>query len=290
MILHPAQQVVNLKADLGGNVEQNYIDIPSAVDTGLFEKFTVVVPATADTAQGDYLSFREPGSGTEKFAAWLDIDANGTTPTGALYVAAARKVKVSIVTGGTAAANAAAMKSALEADGNFDQYTISRSNATLTFTATKFGNATDVATKNTGDTGAGTLVATKTQDGAAAGIQSKYLTFRTGADVAHYVWMNVNNEGSDPSQSGTAHVAAIAGEGSASAVATAIATVLAAASIDCAADGARVKLSGSAKANLTDIGAGNTGFTVAVQEQGASEKMGPELSPSSVGTHSPSTF
>jgi len=138
--LHPAQQVVNLVNDQGGQPESSYVTIPSSVGTGSFEIFTATFPAFASVTQADYLSFREPNSLT-KFAVWLDKDADGTAPSGALYTAAAQKVKASIVTGNTATQVAAAVKSALEAVGAFDEYAISAALGVLTFTANKLGDA-----------------------------------------------------------------------------------------------------------------------------------------------------
>ncbi len=72
---------------------------------GTPEASTVTWPSTASATQGDYVHYTAQ-DGT-KYAVWLDIDAAGTAPTGALYLAADQKIKVSSVGGGSAAANAA---------------------------------------------------------------------------------------------------------------------------------------------------------------------------------------
>jgi len=71
-------------------------------------------PATADATQGDYVSFSNTAGQT--YAAWLDIDADGTEPTGLFFGNSVVQIKVPIVTGGTAAENAAAFVLACEAD------------------------------------------------------------------------------------------------------------------------------------------------------------------------------
>ncbi len=64
------------------------------------ETYVVTFPATAGATQADYfVIYDEAGNST---AVWLDIDANGTAPTGALYVAAGTKIEVDIATGNSA--------------------------------------------------------------------------------------------------------------------------------------------------------------------------------------------
>lgn len=71
-------------------------------------------PATADATQGDYVCFSNVSGQT--FAAWLDIDTDGTEPTGLFYGNSVVQIKVPIVTGGTAADNGLAFLTACEAD------------------------------------------------------------------------------------------------------------------------------------------------------------------------------
>lgn len=285
--LNPGQQVVNLVNDPGGQYEQSYLTV-SGSSTGVFEIFTVTANSFASTAQADYLSFSEPGG--ETFAVWLDKNTNGTTPTGAIYVAATRKITAAISTGNTAAQVATAIKAACEGNVNFDQYVIGINGAILTFTANKVGAPTDAAPHNTGDTGAGSLSVTVSQQGVAAGSQNKYFTLRKGANSAYYGWLNINSEGSDPSQTGTAVPVTVAAAATDAQVATAIASALDAVSgLESEADGAVVKITNESKASVTDIGAGNSGFTVSVSTQGVAELYDAALNPASI-SNNPSAF
>ena len=65
------------------------------------ETYIATIPATAAAAQADYfMIYDEAGNST---AVWLDIDAAGTVPTGALYVGSDSQIEVDIATGDSAA-------------------------------------------------------------------------------------------------------------------------------------------------------------------------------------------
>lgn len=81
---------------------------------GVAQLDVLTFPTTAGATQGDYVLLSN-GSTGETAALWLDIDDTGTAPTGALYVAADYKIKVEIVTDGTAAANGTLAYTALAA-------------------------------------------------------------------------------------------------------------------------------------------------------------------------------
>lgn len=290
--LHPGQEVANLKSDLGGSIESNYVDVVS-VGSGSFETFTVTFPAGDGAAQADYFSFVEPGGAT--FACWLDLDANGTTPTGAIYTAATNKIEVDVVVAGTpdtAAAVAAAVKTAIEADIDFVEYDITDNlDGTLTFVANILGNATDAAPHNTGDTGAGSIAVSVTS-GSAASSQNTYFVLRDDDTGLFHVWLNVNSEGVDPDPGGgsVAIETPLVTADSTSAAATAIATAVNAhAEFEAEADGSRVKITAATKAAIVDIGAGDSGFTVSVSTQGSAEKYSSSGSPSDI-SNNPSTF
>lgn len=288
--LHPAQLVENLKSDLGGSPEQSYITV-SGSSTGVFEKFTATFPAFASTGQGDYLAFIEPVSGT-KFAAWLDKDANGTPPSGAVYTAADQKITVAIVTGNTATQVAAAVKAAIELNGSFDEYAIGAVAGQLTFTANKVGTVVDAASHNTGDTGAGSIVAAVTIQGVAAGSQNKYVVLHDDDTGLFHAWMNINAQGSDPNPGGgsVAIEATVAAAATDAQVATALAAAIEAhAEFTGSADGTRVKVVTATNAPLVDLGAGNSGFSVSVSTQGAASKYYASMDPSSI-SNNPTAF
>lgn len=122
---------------------------------GVAEQFTVTVPATASAAQADYLYFVAPNGSL--YAVWLDIDANGTVPTGNHYVNSNNKVMVSIVTGNTAVQNAAALVSALGVIPNLT--ILDNLDGTVTFTYNSTGARQDAVTYNASDSGAGSMSA-----------------------------------------------------------------------------------------------------------------------------------
>jgi hypothetical protein len=147
LIVNPGRAVDSLVSDIGGTLEG----------------FTVTVPNTASAAQADYFSFSEPDGDT--YAVYLDIDAANVVPTGAIYVAAARKVEIEIVTGGSSGANAAAVKAAIEADASLNEYDITINGAVLSFVAKRPGNPADAAPHNENDAGAGSIGVSITKQG-----------------------------------------------------------------------------------------------------------------------------
>jgi hypothetical protein len=291
--LNPAQEVSSLKTDMGGSVEQSYVTVPSDVGTGSLESFTATLPAGDGAAQGDYLAFTVPGG--HKFAVWLNLDSDDTPPSGAVYTAADSKVEVDVTVTGTpdtAAEVAAAVKAAIELDGDFDDMTIvDNEDGSLTFTAGLLGNLTNAAPHNTGDTGAGSIEVSIDQAGAAASAQNTYISLTDDDEDLFHVWLNVNSEGSDPAPSDSTGIeVAIAAQASANEVAAAIATAIDDnAEFAATADNSRVRIVTATKAVVADISAGNSGFTVAVSTQGAPEKYSSAESPSDI-SNSPSPF
>ena len=287
--LHPAQSVANLRADLGGAKESSYVTI-SAVDTGSLETFTLTCPAFADAAQADYLSFSDPSGVT--FAVWLDKDADGTPPSGAIYTAATQKIEVDIATGNTATQVATAIKDALEADLDFTEFDITSPSAgVLLFTANLLGNPTNAAPHNTGDTGAGSL-GVVVVSGSAATNQNTYFVLRDDDTGLFHVWLNVNGEGVDPDPGGgsVGIEVAVSTAQTAAQVATAIAAAVDAhAEFEAVADGSRVRVTLVNKGNATDAADGDSGFTVAASTQGAASKVDASGSPQDI-SNNPSAF
>ncbi len=291
MNLHPGQSVANLHGDLSGSLEQGYLQVPSSPGSGLFKRFTIAVPSTADLLQGDFFTFVQPGG--EVVAVWFDIDATTTEPNGALYSAADVKIEVDVVTGGTAAQNAALVKTAVDGAVGVTEYAdLTRDTATLTFVADVLGTAVDPATHNEAEDGDSLIVAASVNQGAAASLQNKKFTLKDEEDNAFYVWLNFNSEGVDPTGTGTGLEATVVGEATQAQVATAIATAIdAEAAFTAAVDSpGRVKVVNVDKGEVTDMADGNTGFTFAIQGQGHT-KRGEMPGDSPEGNrNSPSTF
>lgn len=182
-------------ADVGA---REVTEITCIADAGTFEVATVTWPAVAGATQGDYVVISNKAGTT--WAAWLDIDAAGTAPTGAAYVAATNKVKVSVLTGDDAATVRAAALTALGA--MTDLTPAAGAAGASTFTSTKMGNVADPVPHNADDSGAGGITASAV-DGVASNLNNTYFTINsvnavTKAVKAFYVWFNVNGEGTDP--------------------------------------------------------------------------------------------
>lgn len=291
--LSPAQQVVNLKTDMGGSPEQSYVTV-SSVGTGSFESFVITCPAGDEAAQADYFSFSQPDG--QKFAIWLDVDADGTAPSGAVYTAADNKIEIDVVstpTPTTAAATAALIKTAIELDGDFDEYTIvDNEDGTLSFTATALGNPANAAPHAADDLSAGNFLASVTS-GSSASSQNDYFVLHDDDTGLFHVWLNVNSEGVDPDPGGgsVGIEVAVSAADSAATVAAAIATAVNAnAEFEAEYDGAgRVKITTATNAVVVDLADGDLGVTVSVSTQGSVQKYSAAMSPSDI-SNAPSAF
>lgn len=279
MYLHPAQPVENIPGNYSGQVEATKV-LTVAMTGGVNEVQTVTCASFAGSAQGDYCVFSNAAGNT--FAVWLDKDANGTTPTGAAYVAATNKIKASISTGGTNAQTASAIKTAIEANSNYlaSNITASLASNVLTLTHSRPGDVTAPAVHNTGDTGAGSLAVATSTGGASPSLNSKYFICSSNS-TNYYVWFNVNHKGSDPSvASKTAIPVALTGNESITGIASAAATEINAisgltASYD--SDG-NIIISNDSKANVLNAGAGDSGFSVVIKAQGEQSRFAPDTS------------
>lgn len=259
---NPSQNISSLKGDEGGANEQSYIT-PSAMG-GSVEVQSITCPAFASAAQGDYVVLSAPNGNT--LAIWLDKDANGTAPTGAGYVASTTKKKASIVTGDTAAL----VKAAVIAAGNgFEGWTLtSGGTAIVTCTQSQVGNAAAPAVHNTDDTGDGSLVVATVTGGTAPSVQGKYFTF-ANTSTSYYGWFSSGGNGSDPAPGGTGVQIALDGDESNSEYLAAISAAIDGTSgFTSEVDGSRIIVSVDAEGAATDLGAGDSGFSVEVKSQG----------------------
>ena len=148
---------------------------------------TITIPATSGADQGDYIVLKNALS-QKTAAVWLDIDANGTAPTGVKYTGADYKIKVSIVTGGLAPANAALFVAALEAETDFasEITLLDNEDGTITLTQNYAGVVTASDPENTGSTGAGSITVAEVTAGTAGTAYS--LTFEAEGGNEAYVW------------------------------------------------------------------------------------------------------
>lgn len=119
------------------------------------ETYVVTFPATAGATQADYfMIYDEAGNST---AVNLDIDADTTVPTGALYVGSDSQIEVDIATGDTAAQVCTKAYTAL--NGNVTNVSFTDNlDGTLTVTLDNAGPASaDAVPKNADDSGAGSI-------------------------------------------------------------------------------------------------------------------------------------
>lgn len=200
--------------------------IAPIADTGVLEAFIVTAPSTAAATQADYIVIS--GTTGVKTALWLDIDAAGTVPTGAAYVAATNKIKVSIITGGTATANGTILQAAAASTVGYTA--VDNMDGTVTYTQTLVGPCTAPARHNADDSGNGSFVISAPTLGVVSNLNSTYFLLQDEASVhSYYVWMNVNSQGVDPLIAGrTAVPIAIAAGASAATIGTALASAIAA--------------------------------------------------------------
>jgi hypothetical protein len=249
--------------------------IPVA-DAGVFEVQDITFPAASGIAQGDYAVIQNK-AGT-KFALWMDKNANGTAPTGAVYVASDVKIKLGIATGDTAAQVATKVIAALTLAGTLVDLTHAQgsTSAKVKFTSTKLGDVNAPAVHNTGDTGNGSLVVSTVTVGVASNLQNKYITFNKSG-TAYAAWMNVNGEGSNPAVGGKTMVEATILSGATIAqVSSGMATAIdALAGINAKDAGTYFVVSCDAPGNVTDAAVGNSGFNVSINRQGETETFSP---------------
>lgn len=265
---------VTAVADLGAF---EAITLTAIADTGVVEVQTITVPTTAAATQGDYFVLTNTAGST--VALWLNIDANGTPPSGAAYTAANSKITVNIVTGGTAAANAAILTAA--AASILGWTAVDNLNGTVTYTQGIMGNVTAAATHNENDGGAGSFSQATDTGGASSNLLNTYLLFslkNTGGatETNYYLWMNVNSEGADPAPGGTGIALAIPKSSTASAIGTLMRASLSAVSAKATITGATTQaiITGLFMGNPTNAtDTGTTGFTIGISAGVASNLL-----------------
>lgn len=283
--INPGTSVASLNYDLSGQNEVTKLSLTLA-DTGVFEVQTLTFPATAGATQGDFVVV-ENAAGTS-YAVWLDIDAAGTEPSGAVYTAADNKIEVDIVTGDTAAQVGTKVFTAI--DGNITNVTaVDNEDGTVTLTQTKMGDVTAPNPSNSAENGAGSITGATNTAGAASNYNSKYITLESAGGTAFYCWLSINSEGSDPSPGGTALAATGSAGDSAATLAMAIASAINGnANFDADHEGSGVVriTAVDAEGNATDVGVGNMpSVTVQTQFQGDSALIEPGGSPSDLSNN-----
>ena len=129
----------------------------AAGTNGVAEVTTVTADTFANSTQGDYMILNNKAG--ESFAVWLDLDAAGTVPDGALFLATTYQILAGIATGDSAIQVAGKVKAAIELDANwagFDTIT-DNGDGTLTVTNTDLGTVTNATVHDELETGAGSI-------------------------------------------------------------------------------------------------------------------------------------
>lgn len=135
--------------------------------TGVSEIQQVTCPAVAAATQADY--FIVENMAGETAAVWLDIDAAGTEPTGAAYLAADYQLMASVSTGDTAAQVKTAVVLALGT--NVPTLTaVSNGTATLSITSSADGNIPAPVRHNEDDSGNGSFTVSTLTGGNASAV------------------------------------------------------------------------------------------------------------------------
>lgn len=150
---------------------------------GTAEVTVVTIPATSGATQGDYFIINNKAG--DSFAVWLDIDTDGTEPSGTLYTATDFQIQSGIATGDTAAQAAAKVVAAIEADPNwagFDSIT-DNTDGTFDVTATGLGDCVDATVHNAAEDGAGSISVSITD-----GTGDYSFTLAAEGGISPYTW------------------------------------------------------------------------------------------------------
>lgn len=121
---------------------------------------TLTLPTTAGATQGDYILITNWNG--ETVAVWLDIDADGTAPTGTKYLAADYQIQVPIVTAGTAASNGTLFYEAITVGPIIPGWTfyvsiVDNLDGTVEFTQTQAAVTAAADPENEDDSGVGSI-------------------------------------------------------------------------------------------------------------------------------------
>lgn len=160
-----------------------------AIDAGVggnAQVETLTFPNTAGAVQGDYVVLTNAFTG-ETLAAWIDIEANGTEPTGAIYDAADIKVVIPIVAEGTSANTAAAFVLAIADLDWLDEITVvDNEDGTVTVTQNYTGVIDEAVLKNADDSGIATITSVTGIEGTAG--KAYEFEFEATGGNSPYIW------------------------------------------------------------------------------------------------------
>lgn len=288
-ILRADQNIQNLKT-LEMNPIPEVTRVTCLADAGAYDSQTLTFQAFASCTQGDYaVVYNTTGT---KFAIWLDLNANGTAPSGAIYSATDVQIKCGIVTGDDTATKVRnKVLAAITLAGTLVDLTeASYSTASISFTSTKLGNVSVAVVKNANDSGAGSITKATLVGGVASSLQNKYFIMRNPASTVFNAWFNVSSEGTDPNPAGTEIECAITAGGTSEEVAQEIATAINANSnFKAWVQSGYLYIANEATGVASDITAGDSGFTITKIQDGKAGWFYPTMSPATL-SNTPSTI
>ncbi len=276
MILNPNQQVTALNADLDSRSEQS--SVVCLADAGAREVSSITaVPDVAGNLNSTYFTLTAQ---TTNYYVWFNINSAGVDPA----VGGKTGIEVAGATGVTAAVLGAAIRVAVAAAIS-TKGTVTGTGSQCIVTNTLMGNITNVA-----DGAAATGFTFATTAGVASSLQNKYFLLNSPS-TAYAVWLNVNGEGVDPAVSlKTMIPVAVAAGASAATIAAAIsAAVEAIDGLESEVRDGVLRVGNTVEGTATDIGAGNSGFTVTVLKQGLASLDDASGSPGTI-SNDPSTL
>ena len=268
MILQPAQSVNALRPHLGKTWEQS--QVTCVADVGAREIANVTYATGALSAQGEFILVTNVAGTT--WAVWIDIDAAGTAPNGAIYTASDNQIEVDISSGDTAAQVATKVFTAIGA--NITNVTCTNPSAGVVRLAQdKIGAVANVVAYAEDEVSSSSATVAIATAGANSNLQNTYFQLKNGAGSDFFVWCDVGSEGVEPAGTGTAIPASVEPSDTAASVALAVATAINAngnfsSEVTYSGSSSLTLVNDDSAANVTDIVDVDTTFTFSVLQQG----------------------
>ncbi len=182
-------------AGLGASAQVDTLTFP-ALGTKQIDVLTI--DSTANTTQADYVLLTNAAGQT--VAVWMDIDANGTAPTGAAYVGADEQIMCSIITGGVAIGNDQLFANAIETSNWSDSVgVVSNGDGTISLTQDIAAVVAVPVPHDDDDAGAGSIAVSQTTPGVnKTGVQGDYIFLTNAAGETLAAWLDIDQDNTAP--------------------------------------------------------------------------------------------
>lgn len=280
----PDQSVAAIPSSYEGQKESANL---TCIDPGgVYNVQTITSSIVSGATQGDYVIITDADGNTT--AIWLDIDADGTEPNGAGYVATGEQIEVDVLSTDTAAQAGAKLAAAIS--GTLVGFTVTAGGATTTLTSTLKGDCAEPTASNEAENDTGSFTVAEATEGTDPTLQGQYVLVNNGS-TTYSLWFSSNGNGSDPAVADTtAEEVALVGNETTAGVATALAASIDGLSgLHAEADGTRVIITGDSNLDLTNFGVGDSGFSLEYRAQGGATLLSPGSSVTSISS-SPSSY